>query len=200
MRAAALDRVADSLRADGGLLAAALLPDGPVVPPNDPDLASLVASGPRAADDPDLLAAVVEAAHEGHLLHHGRSRLLDAADGDLALLAGDRLYALGLAWLSERGDVDAVRELAGVIALCARAQAHDDDELPGAAWEAGAIAIGWGSCAELATAGIAAANGEPGAAAALRAVAWARAGRPPTRPAGEPGVTAASTVDKVRAP
>ena len=43
---------------------------------------------------------------------------------DLALLAGDRLYALGLARLAQLGDVEAVSELADVIALCAQARAE----------------------------------------------------------------------------
>jgi hypothetical protein len=146
---AALEQVADALRADGGLLAAALLPAGPQVPADDPHAGRLAADGPRASADPAAYAAVVEAAREGHLLHHGRSRLLDGADRDLALLAGDRLYALGLAWLAELGDVDAVRELADVIGLCAQAQAAGDDALAEPIWVAGACAIGWGTSAEL---------------------------------------------------
>ena len=120
MTADALARSVAALRDEGGLLADALLPGGPVVPDADPGLGEIAASGPRAAADPAAYAAVVEAAFEGYLLHFGRSRILDAGDPDLALLAGDRLYALGLAWLAELGDVDAVRELADVIGLRAR--------------------------------------------------------------------------------
>ncbi len=47
-------------------------------------------------------------------------------DPDLALLAGDRLYALGLERLAALGDLDAVAELADVIALCAQAHAEGD--------------------------------------------------------------------------
>jgi hypothetical protein len=111
---------------------------------------------------------VVEAAFEGHLLHLGRSRMLDAGDADLALLAGDRLYALGLAWLAELGDVEAVSELADVIGLRALAAAGEDDELAAAAWEAGALAIGHGGSAALERAKAAARRGDAGAAAALR--------------------------------
>ena len=39
---------------------------------------------------------MVEAVREGYLLHYGEPRLLVGADADLALLAGDYLYALGL--------------------------------------------------------------------------------------------------------
>ena len=43
---------------------------------------------------------------------------MSGADADLALLAGDRLYAIGLERLVALGDLAAVRELADVIALC----------------------------------------------------------------------------------
>lgn len=173
---AALERVADRLREDGGLLAAALLPDAPRVPADDPAVGPLAAAGPRAAADPEAYAAVVEAAREGHLLHHGRSRLLDTTDADLALLAGDRLYALGLAWLADLGDVAAVRELADVIALCALAQAAGDDALAAGVWIAGATAIGWGADASLEAAKAAARREESGATATLMAAARQVAG------------------------
>lgn len=174
--AAALERVAARLREDGGLLAAALLPDAPRLADDDPAAGPLAASGPRAAADPEAFAAVVEAAREGHLLHHGRSRLLDTADPDLALLAGDRLYALGLAWLADLGDVAAVRELADVIALCALAQAIDDEALAEAAWIAGASAIGWGGGAALEAAKASARREESGATEALMTAARQIAG------------------------
>jgi len=167
--AAALTRVSARLREEGGLLADALLAGEPAVPAADPGLGALAASGPRATADPQAYAAVVEAAYEGHLLHLGRSRILDTGDADLALLAGDRLYALGLAWLADLGDVDAVRELADVIGLRALAAATGDDELAVAAWEAGATAIGHGRSPELEAAKAAARSGVPGASVALRA-------------------------------
>ncbi len=165
----ALARVSGRLREEGGLLAQALLAGEPIVPADDPGLGALAAAGPRAAADPQAYAAVVEAAYEGHLLHLGRSRILDPDDADLALLAGDRLYALGLAWLADLGDVDAVRELADVIGLRALAAASGDDELARAAWQAGATAIGHGGSASLEAAKGAARSGVPGAADALRA-------------------------------
>ncbi len=165
---ASLDLVAARLREEGGLLAQALLPGGPVVPAGDPGLGAIAAAGPRAAADPAAYAGVVEAAYEGHLLHLGRSRVLDGSDADLALLAGDRLYALGLASLAELGDVDAVRELADVIGLRALAAASGDEDLARAAWEAGATAIGYGGSSALEAAKAAARNGTSGAAAALR--------------------------------
>ena len=53
-----------------------------------------------------------------------RRALFDGMDADLRLLAGDALYALGLARLAELGDLPAVAELADLIALCARAHAR----------------------------------------------------------------------------
>ena len=171
MTAEALDRVARALRQEGGLLAGALLAGAPQIAADDPAFGALAAAGPRAAADPLAYAAVVEAAYEGHLLHLGRSRILDSQDADLALLAGDRLYALGLAWLADLGDVDAVRELADVIGLRALAAASGDEELARSAWEAGALAIGYGGSAALEAAKIAARHRDPGASRALRAAA-----------------------------
>ena len=82
---------------------------------------------------------------EGCLLHYGRPRALQIADPDLALLAGDRLYALGLARLAAIGDLTAIAELADIIALSAQAHTAGDGELALAAWHAGAASIGWGA-------------------------------------------------------
>jgi len=67
---------------------------------------------------------VFEAVREGHLLHYGRSRLLSGHDDDLALLAGDYLYALGIERLAAMGDTDAVLVLADLIS--ASAQLHTE--------------------------------------------------------------------------
>ena len=58
----------------------------------------------RAAAAPGEYALVVEAVREGYLLHYGEPRLLAGHDADLALLAGDYLYALGLDRLAALGD------------------------------------------------------------------------------------------------
>ena len=65
-------------------------------------------------------------------------------DPDLSLLAGDCLYALGLARLAELGDLAAVAELADVISLAAQAQAEGDPDRVTAIWEAGVRAVGAG--------------------------------------------------------
>ncbi len=160
----ALAAVVAEVRAEGGLLAGALVEEPPA---GTVDWGGLAASGPRAGD-PEVVALSVEAVREGYLLHRGCPRIFDGSDRDLALLAGDRLYALGLAGLARAGMLDAVAELAAVIACCAHAAAAGDEELAEAAWEAGATGIGWGRSAELAGAWEAARAGEPGAAGALR--------------------------------
>ena len=88
------------------------------------------ASGPRAAGHEDDYELLVEAIVEGYLQHYGDGRVMRPDDPDLALLAGDRLYALGLARLAELGDLDAVAELADVISLAAQAHAEGDPERP----------------------------------------------------------------------
>jgi hypothetical protein len=118
---------------------------------------------------------VVEAVHEGWRLHAGDPeappRVVRTADEDLALLAGDRLYALGLARLAELGDLESIAVLADVIALCARAGAQGDPGLAHAAFEAGAVAVGWGRETALAQAFQAALDGAHDAAAQLRSAA-----------------------------
>ncbi len=167
-----LARLAEAVREEGGLLAAALDP----APAGDAGYGRIAASGPVAAGREDELELVVEAVREGYLLHYGRSRVLRTEDEDLALLAGDRLYALGLARLADAGDTASIRELADVIALAAAAHAADDADLASAVWEAGAVAVGWGTCADLEAAKAAARTSDPGAPAALRAAARQLAG------------------------
>jgi hypothetical protein len=128
-------QLADALRAEGGLLADALRDAGPSLPADEPLLAAAPA-GPYAL----TLAAV----REGYLLHYAQGQVLAAAadDADLALLAGDRLYALALAELAALGDLGAVVALADLISDCARAHADDEPELAAAAWQTAAHAIG----------------------------------------------------------
>jgi len=68
---------------------------------------------------------VFESVREGHLLHYGGSRLLAGHDQDLALLAGDYLYALGIERLARLGDADTVLLLADLISDSA--QLHSED-------------------------------------------------------------------------
>jgi hypothetical protein len=86
----------------------------------------------------------IETIYEGYLLHYGRPRLFAPADSDTALLLGDYLYAHGLVRIEEGGTVDAVNDLAELIALCAylRAEGIAGD---GAVWAATASSLGRGS-------------------------------------------------------
>jgi hypothetical protein len=101
-------------------------------PAAPPVLGTLAAAGPRAAANPAEYALVVEAVHEGYLLHYGESRLLAGHDADLALLAGDYLYALGLDRLAALGDERAVSILSDLISRCAQLHAEGDaGSIPG---------------------------------------------------------------------
>jgi hypothetical protein len=81
---------------------------------------------------------VLEAVYEGYLLHYGAPRLFDGMDGDLRLLAGDALYALGLARLAEAGDLRAVAELSDLISRSAQAHAEGRGEAVEALWDSAA--------------------------------------------------------------
>ena len=130
-----LARLAGALREQGGLLADALLP-APAPPEDDPALGALAAAGPRSACHTEDVAFVIETIREGYLLHYATGRLLRDDDRDLVLLAGDHLYAAGLARLAALGDLDAVAELSDVISLCAQAQAEGRPDLAEAVWTA----------------------------------------------------------------
>ncbi|HEV2773214.1 MAG TPA: hypothetical protein VGV57_10390 [Thermoleophilaceae bacterium] len=94
-------------------------------------------------DDPDR-AFVVEAVHEGWLMHYDSPRAFTRMDADLRLLGGDALFALGLARLAARGDLEAVAELADLISLCARAVAEGRQEWAHELWRASVEALAAG--------------------------------------------------------
>jgi hypothetical protein len=131
----ALERLAAILRAEGGLLADTVAaPDGAAEP-----------FGEAAGEE---YALIVEAIREGYLEHYAAGRVVRPEDPDLALLAGDRLYALGLDRLAELGNLAAVTELADVISLCAQAHAEGDPARADAVWRAGATALRAGPTAD----------------------------------------------------
>jgi hypothetical protein len=80
-------------------------------------------------------AAPVEAVREGYELHYGAPSVVRTDDPDLALLAGDRLYALGLEKLAAAGDLEAIGILCETIASCARSHAEGASEQAQHAWE-----------------------------------------------------------------
>ena len=134
-----LARLAGEVRERGGLLARAV-----ATASSDGAYGAVAAAGRRASGREDDYALLVEAIHEGYLLHYGAGRVVRPEDPDLSLLAGDRLFALGLARLAELGDLEAVSELADVISLAAQAHAEGDAERAAAVWEAGVRAVGDG--------------------------------------------------------
>jgi hypothetical protein len=111
----ALQALADQLRGE----------DTPIAPhvvdPAEPSQLGELAGGGEHAQ-------VIEAVREGYLLHYEEPRLLAGHDPDLALLAGDYLYALGLNRLAALGDTRAVAILADLISTCARLQAEGKTE------------------------------------------------------------------------
>ena len=135
----ALEAVADALRKDDTLLAGHLAPTDA-----EPALGLLAAAGPRARGAEGDYAFIVEAIREGYLLHYGDPRLIAGAEDDLALLAGDHLYALGLECLAGMGDLEAVRELADLISLSAQLHDDGDHEEAGALWLGAVTAVAAG--------------------------------------------------------
>src|SRR3954467_6900508 len=121
----ALQALADQLRAED-------TPISPYVvdPSEPPQLGELAASGPDAAE----YALVVEAVREGYLLHYEEPRLLAGHDPDLALLAGDYLYALGLDRPAAVEDTRAVAVLSDLISACARLQAEGEVDQVQSLW------------------------------------------------------------------
>jgi hypothetical protein len=165
MSAPVLTRLETLLREQGGLMASLLDGDptdtrsldgsstrrpnaqptgaGPVS--NGAGPAQIAAAGPRTRERAQEYELLMEAIYEGYLLHYGSPRVVRPPEADLGLLAGDQLYALGLARLVALGDLAAVEELADVITLTALAQGEDREDLALAVWAAGARAVGWGS-------------------------------------------------------
>ncbi len=162
-----------SLRAlveeQGGLLASLLVPSAEAS--NGAGPAQLAAAGPRAAGSETEYELLLEAIYEGYLLHYGAPRVLCAPEADLSLLAGDQLYALGLARLVQLGDLAAVEELADVITLTALAHGANRADLAAAIWAAGAHAVGWGPSDAHGRAKELARAGEAEALEAMRAAA-----------------------------
>lgn len=113
-----------------------------VDPAAAPKLGLLAAAGPRAAAAPGAYALVVEAVREGYLLHYGEPRLLAGHDPDLALLAGDYLYALGLDRLAALGDSAAVTVLSDLISRCAQLHAEGHADAVPQLWQDAAREVG----------------------------------------------------------
>jgi hypothetical protein len=133
----ALELLADRLRAENSVISPHVRRAA-----EPPYLGLLAAAGPRAIDARGQYALLVESIREGYLLHYAEPRIVVGADPDLALLAGDYLYAVGLERLAGLGDLEAVRELSDLISLTA--QLHVAIRDPAAAASAGSAL--WLAC------------------------------------------------------
>jgi hypothetical protein len=115
-----------------------------VVAAADPALAPYAVEEPgpdRFGDVDGVRGFVLEAVYEGYLLHYGEPRAFSGMDGDLRLLAGDALYALGLARLADTGDLEAVALLSDLISATAQAQAEGRRDDAEALWAASSEAL-----------------------------------------------------------
>ena len=139
----ALDRLADRVREEGSPLT--------VMDPAAGDDAfgnrafgELAAAGPRTTGSAAGYAFVVEAVREGYLCHYGRSRILDQPDADLALLAGDLFYAIGIRGLAELDDLESTGILSDLIRVAAELQAAGRPELTETLWLGQIVALACG--------------------------------------------------------
>jgi hypothetical protein len=162
-----LRRLRELLRSGGGMMASLAQAPAPA-PDAGASPALLAAEGPRAARAPEEYELLIEAIFEGYLLHYGTPRVVRVREADLGLLAGDQLYAIGLARLVELGDIFAVSELADTISLSALAHGCGALDLAEQVWLAGARAVGWGPSDEHARAKSLLLAGDPGAFEAMR--------------------------------
>ena len=144
-RAVAVDaEPSDALQALAALLRAEETPISSHVvdPAEEPTFGLLVAAGRGTAAAPAEYALIVELVREGYLLHYGEPRLLHGHDPDLALLAGDHLYALGIERLASLGDAEAVLVLADLISSCAQLHAEGREQEAPQLWRRSVEAIG----------------------------------------------------------
>ena len=86
-------------------------------------------------------AFALEAVLEGFLCHQGAPRLFRPDDGDLALLTGDLLYALGLRAVASVGDTAAVEALSELIGASAAMAAEGRNRELAAVWSAQAAVL-----------------------------------------------------------
>ena len=113
-------------------LAAHLREEGTPISPHVVDPAAADAYG----------SPVLAAVREGYLLHYGEPRLLAGHDADLAVLAGDYLYALGIERLAASGDCAAVLELAELIGASAQRHVEGREDEVAGLWRAAVATIG----------------------------------------------------------
>lgn len=138
--AATLDRLAARVRDEGPPLVAR----EPVEAGAGTVFGDLVRVGPRTAGRGDEYAFVVESVREGYLCHYGRSRVLRDPDPDLALLAGDLFYAIGIRGLAELDDLESTGILSDLIRVAAELQAAGRPDLAEILWLGQIVALSCG--------------------------------------------------------
>ena len=136
-------------------------------PEADSVFGELAAAGPRTGARADDYALVVEAVREGYLCHYGTSRVLDQPDPDLALLAGDLFYAIGIRGLAELDDLESTGILSDLIRVAAELQAAGRPDLAETLWLCQIVALACGKDDELEAATLALEAGQEGAAGTL---------------------------------
>jgi hypothetical protein len=159
---AALERLSERIAGEGEPLAVVSDRSG-----ISPAMGELAAAGERRSGDPGEYAYVVEAVYEGYLCHYGRSRLLADPDRDLALLAGDLFYAIGISGLAGLGDPESVGILSDLIRVAAELAAAGETASAEAVWLAQLIALTGGPDEPQRGLVLALKKGEPGAVDAL---------------------------------
>jgi hypothetical protein len=166
--ATALDRLADRVREEGSPLAVKETADPGGRAFGDPIFGELAAAGPRTSARAAEYAFVVEAVREGYLCHYGRSRILGEPDADLALLAGDLFYAIGIRGLAELDDLESTGILSDLIRVAAELQAAGRPALTETLWLGQIVALSCGKDGAHQRAVAALEAGREGAEGALR--------------------------------
>lgn len=136
-----LDRLARRIADEGPPL---VVKDENQIPDSDSALAQLAGAGPRTVGAESEYAFIVEAVREGYLCHYDRSRILDDPDSDLALLAGDLLYAIGIRGLAELEDLESTGILSDLISVAAELQAAGKPDLAEILWLGQIVALSCG--------------------------------------------------------
>lgn len=137
--AGALERLADRVREEGPPLA--VRDDLAGV---DTTFGELAGKGPRTSSRGGEYSFVVEAVREGYLCHYGTSRILDGPDADLALLAGDLFYAIGIRGLADLDDLESTGILSDLIRVAAELQAAGRPDLAEILWLGQIVALSCG--------------------------------------------------------
>ena len=143
-----------------------------------PALGLLAAAGAGTESERCEYAVLVECVREGYLLHYEEPRVVIGVDGNLALLAGDYLYARGLERLAGLGDLAAIRELSDLISLSAQVHVREEGppDVSEGLWLAAMVAIAAGPSEEHEAAKLSLREQQDGAVSSLAAATRAAAG------------------------